>query len=97
VTTASLSWDPPVDWASFAVWLSAQLHAHGRRILRLKALLDVSGSEGPVLVDAVAHHVYPPQHLSGRPDGARSRLVVVTQDLPAQLVTAGLTRFLELD
>ena len=35
--------DEPVDWSAFSVWLSLLLHAHGEKILRFKALLDVAG------------------------------------------------------
>jgi G3E family GTPase len=93
VASASAQLEGRVDWASFAVWVSALLHAHGDRILRLKALLD-TGGDGPTVLDAVQHVVHPPRHLS-RWDGARSSsLVVITRDLPPGAVIAALRRFL---
>jgi G3E family GTPase len=93
VASASVTLDGPVDWAAFAVWISALLHAHGDRILRMKALLD-TGGEGPVVLDAVQHVVHPPRHLPHW-DGARtSSLVLITRDLPPGQVVAALQRFL---
>ncbi|SDO22846.1 GTP-binding protein [Geodermatophilus sp. DSM 45219] len=93
VASTSVTLDGPVDWAAFAVWVSALLHAHGDRILRMKALLDTGGDE-PVVLDAVQHVVHPPRHLP-RWDGPRaSSLVVITRDLPPERVVAALQRFL---
>ncbi len=93
VTSMSVDLESPVDWAAFAVWVSAMLHAHGDRVLRMKALLD-TGGEGPVVLDAVQHVVHPPRHLA-RWDGPRaSSLVVITRDLPPALVVEELRRFL---
>jgi G3E family GTPase len=93
VASTSVTLDGPVDWAGFAVWVSALLHAHGDRILRLKALLD-TGGDGPVVLDAVQHVVHPPRHLP-RWDGPRtSSLVLITRDLPPAQVVAALRDFL---
>jgi G3E family GTPase len=94
VTSASITLDSPVDWAAFAVWVSALLHAHGDRVLRLKALLD-TGTAAPVVLDAVQHVVHPPRHLSGWMGPRASSLVVITRDLPASEVIGSLRGFLE--
>ena len=93
VTTSSVRWPGPVDWAALAVWLSALLHAHGDRVLRVKGLLD-TGGQGPLVLDGVQHVVHPPRHLPTW-DGPRvSHLVVITRDLPAARVTDALAAFL---
>jgi G3E family GTPase len=93
VASASVTLDSPVDWAAFAVWVSALLNAHGHRILRLKALLD-TGGDGPVVLDAVQHVVHPPRHLVGWPGRRTSSLVVITRELPPDQVVSALQTFL---
>lgn len=94
VTSTSATLDGPVDWAAFAVWVSALLHAHGDRVLRMKALLD-TGADAPVVMDAVQHVVHPPRHLLGWAGPRCSSLIVITRDLPAAEVVKALRRFLE--
>ncbi|MDP9429435.1 MAG: GTP-binding protein [Actinomycetota bacterium] len=93
VTSASALLPGPVDWAAFAVWISALLHAHGDRVLRLKAVLD-TGSGTPVVLDAVQHVVHPPRHLPAWTGPPTSSLVVISRDLPADHVVAALRDFL---
>lgn len=93
VMSASAVLPSPVDWAAFAVWVSALLHAHGDRVLRLKAVLD-TGSGTPVVLDGVQHVVHPPRHLPGWTGTPESSVVVITRDLPADDVIAALCDFL---
>lgn len=86
-----------INWTAFGVWLTALLHAHGERILRVKGLLNVSESQTPVVVHGVQHMVYPPLHMSRWPDADRSsRLVFITRGISRQDVEASLLAFLEL-
>ena len=94
VATASAELQEPVDWAAFAVWLSALVHAHGDRVLRVKAVLD-TGAESPVVVDGVQHVVHPPRHLRPWDGPRRSSVVLITRDLPPADVLAALRGFLE--
>ncbi|WP_119421947.1 CobW family GTP-binding protein [Desertibaculum subflavum] len=85
----------PIDWAAFGVWLSLLLHAHGERILRLKALLDVEGWPAPVALHGVHHLVHPPQHLERWPAGiAGSRIVLIGERLDGAAMQSSLDRFL---
>ena len=95
VASASATLDDAVDWAAFAVWVSALLHAHGDRVLRLKAVLD-TGAGSPLVVDGVQHVVHPPRHLQpdeGHPRPPGSSVVVVTRDLDPEVVLGSLRRF----
>lgn len=84
-----------IDWSAFAVWLSLLVHRHGRRILRIKGLLDVPGATGPVCLNAVQHFIHPPVHLDRWPDDDHaSRLVFIVQDLSEEAVRASLERML---
>jgi G3E family GTPase len=87
--------DRPLAWSAFSVWLSLLLHAHGDRIMRVKALLDLQDWPSPVVLDAVHHLIHPPIHLNAWPSGARtSRLVVIAQDLESERIEGSLRAFL---
>jgi G3E family GTPase len=74
--------DRKVDWTVFGVWLTLLLNTHGDRVLRVKGLLDVAGSDTPVVVHGVQHLIHPPSHLPSWPEGLRrSRLVFILRDL----------------
>ncbi|MFO1037517.1 MAG: GTP-binding protein [Geminicoccaceae bacterium] len=86
--------DEPLDWASFGLWLSLLLHRHGSSILRVKGLLHVAGSDGPVVVQGVQHLVHRPEHLTSWPDGRpATRLVVIGRDLDPVLVERSFRTF----
>lgn len=85
-----------MDWSAFAVWLSALIHRHGSRILRIKGLLNVPGSPGPVLLNAVQSFIHPPRHLEVWPDNDHSsRLVFIVDGLEPEVIRRSLLRFIE--
>jgi G3E family GTPase len=88
VSTSSVVVRAPVSPPLVAVWLSALLHAHGADILRIKALLD-AGTDGPLVLDAVQHAVYPPHHLPAWPGPRESSLVAISRGVPAEQITHG--------
>ncbi len=54
----------------------------GENVLRVKALLDIEGQTGPIVLHAVQHVVYPPVTLDAWPDDDhRSAFVFVVRDL----------------
>jgi G3E family GTPase len=86
----------PLDWTGFAVWLSLLVHRHGRKVLRVKGLLSVPGSAGPIWLNAVQHFVHPPAHLEAWPDEDQSsRLVFIVEDLSEAAIRASLAAALE--
>lgn len=78
----------PIDWIRFTTWFSLLLHAHGRRLLRVKGIVSFDDGESPVLVNSVRHVVHPPEHLPEWPDEDRSMfLVFIVRDLhPADVL-----------
>jgi G3E family GTPase len=95
ITSVAIRLDDAVQWSAFAVWLSLLIHAHGEKLLRFKALLNVAGWPGPVVLDAIHHMVHPPRHLAAWPDGPRhSRLVFVAQGLDLDRIEPSLRSFL---
>ncbi|MBM4226912.1 MAG: GTP-binding protein [Gammaproteobacteria bacterium] len=86
--------DEALDWTSFGLWLSMLLHTHGRRILRVKGLLGIAGTDTPVVINGVQHLVHPPYHLPAWPDGDdRSRLVFTTDGLDPAVIKDSLQVF----
>jgi G3E family GTPase len=79
----------PLSRAALGQWLARLTQDFGERLLRLKGVVDVSGSPGPLVVQAVHHRLYPPLTLGSWPDAdRRSRLVCVLEDLNPRLVEA---------
>lgn len=65
-----------VDWIAFSIWLSALLHCHGNKILRIKGIIDI-GNEYPILINGVQHMVYPPQHIEEKNNTDTNQLVMI--------------------
>ena len=91
--SVSLTFDGPVDWTAFGIWLSMLLHARGEEVLRVKGMLDVGGA-GPVVVNGVQHTIHPPEHLDAWPDADHSsRIVLITKRIPPEDLTGSLRAF----
>lgn len=82
-----LTFEEPLDWVGFGVWLSMLLRCHGERILRVKGLLNVNASQAPIVIHGVQHCLHAPVHLPSWPgDDRTSRLVFILRGLePDQL------------
>ena len=85
-----------IDWPVFTLWLSALLHRHGDRILRVKGLVRTSAGANPVVIHGVQHSMHPPVHLTGEDTGQPSFLVFITRGLTRDPIAQSLTRFLRL-
>jgi G3E family GTPase len=95
VAALAFTLDDPIEWSPFSVWLSLLLHAHGENILRFKALLNVLGWSGPVMLDGIHHLIHAPIHLPAWPDGERnSRIVVIAQRIAMPRIESSLRDFL---
>lgn len=95
----SFSWEfeHELDWTVFGIWLTMLLHAHGDRILRVKGILNVAGTDAPIAIHGVQHVVHPPVHMkkwSGRK--RHSRLIFIVQDLSSSLVRRSFDAFNQL-
>jgi len=80
-----------LDWPAFTLWLSALLHAHGDRILRVKGLLKTSSSDTRLAVHGVQHVMHPPVHLEAD-HGTESYLVFITRGIEKAVISASLRR-----
>ncbi|UFN47143.1 GTP-binding protein [Roseomonas sp. OT10] len=78
------------DWGAFDAWLRRVRIEAGERLLRVKGLVGVPGQPGPVVVQGVQHVLHPPVALERWPGGdTRTRLVLITRDLPHAPLRAG--------
>lgn len=94
ISAFCLTFDEPLDWTAFGVWLTMLLQCHGQDVLRVKGLLNVLGADAPVAVHGVQHIVHPPVHLDAWPDAdRRSRLVFIVQGLNPEDIEASLLAF----
>jgi G3E family GTPase len=77
IRAVCLTFEEPLDWTAFGIWLTMLLQARGGDVLRVKGLLDV-GADGPLVINGVQHVVHPPEHLPAWPDDdRRSRIVFI--------------------
>ncbi|RZI63891.1 MAG: GTP-binding protein, partial [Pseudomonas sp.] len=89
-----LTFERPLDWVAFGVWLSMLLRCHGERILRVKGLLNVNNSHAPVVIHGVQHCLHAPVHLPAWPgDDHRSRLVFIVRGLDTALLRRSFEAF----
>jgi G3E family GTPase len=93
VRALCVTFDEPLDWTAFGIWLTMLLQARGEDVLRVKGLLDV-GTDGPLVLNGVQHVVHPPEHLPQWPDeDRRSRVVFIGRGLEQQALEDSLAAF----
>lgn len=89
----SISFEQPLDWTTFGLWLSMLLHARGEEILRVKGMLNVD-EKGPILLNGVQHIIHPPEHLNEWPtEDKRSRIVFIMQLIQPEEILNSLKAF----
>ena len=91
VTAATLPLPDDADWAALSLWLSALLHLHGDRLIRIKGVIRTPG--GRLLIQTVRRSVQTPEIL---PDGLGTDniLAVIGEDPDARALQSSLRRFL---
>jgi G3E family GTPase len=90
-----LTFEEPLDWTAFGIWLTMLLNCHGQAVLRVKGILNISGEASPVAIHGVQQLVHPPVHMQRWPDeDRRSRIVFITRGLKSQRLQRSLTAFM---
>ena len=90
----ALTFETPLDWTAFGIWLTLLVHRHGADILRIKGVLNVVDVDRPVAINAVQHVVHPPLHLERWPDDdRRSRIVFILRGLSRASLDESLEAF----
>lgn len=87
--------DAEIDWTAFSVWLSAFVHCHADRVLRIKGLLTIAGQNAPLALHVVRNHIHPVEHLPEWPDESRnSRIVFIVRNIDSQALKRSLLDFI---
>jgi G3E family GTPase len=92
-----LTFTEPLPWEGLASWLEMLAITRGASILRLKAILNLTGEDRPVVLHGVQHVFHPPERLAAWPAGhdQHSRIVFILRDLDRAVVEGGLAAFLQ--
>jgi len=92
-----LRFEAPLPWDGLANYLEMLAMTQGSHMLRMKAVLNLKGQRGPVVMHGVQHSFHPPRMLESWPEGddQSSRLVFILRDLDPAVVEAGLRAFLD--
>lgn len=80
-----------LDWAAFAVWLSALLNTHGDDIVRVKGTVQTPA--GRILLQGIRSHVQPPEILPDSDLARDGTIVLIGRNIDADRVNRSLTRF----
>jgi len=88
--------EEPIPATTLELFLELLRSAHGPKLLRMKGIVQIEEEpERPVVLHMVQRVLHPPARLDAWPsDDRRSRLVFITQDLPADMVRRLLGAFL---
>lgn len=97
ITAFALTFDRPMDWTAFGIWLTMLLQSRGEDVLRVKGILNVVGVATPVVIHGVQHVVHSPVHMKNWPDDdRRSRIVFIVRDIAKAEIADSLSAFNEL-
>jgi len=89
IRSFSIVHDRPVDPMALDMFIDLLRSAHGEKLLRMKGIVLMSNSpERPLVLHGVQSVFHPPERLPAWPEAAerRTRLVLITKDLPEAFV-----------
>ncbi|HEV7248350.1 MAG TPA: GTP-binding protein [Shinella sp.] len=89
IRSFSIVHDRPVDPMALEMFVDLLRSAHGEKLLRMKGIVLMSTSpERPLVLQGVQSVFHPPERLPAWPDPSdrRTRLVLITKDLPEAFV-----------
>jgi len=89
IRSFSIIEDKPIDPMALDMFIDLLRSAHGDKLLRMKAIVAVSDRpDRPLVLHGVQNIFHPPSRLSAWPDPQerRTRMVLITKDLPEAFV-----------
>ncbi|WLR97415.1 CobW family GTP-binding protein [Shinella sumterensis] len=89
IRSFSIVHDRPIDPMALEMFIDLLRSAHGEKLLRMKGIVLMENSpERPLVLHGVQSVFHPPERLPAWPEGAerRTRLVLITKDLPEAFV-----------
>jgi G3E family GTPase len=90
IRSFSIIHDKPIEPMALNMFVDLLRSAHGEKLLRMKAIVALSDNpERPLVLHGVQSVFHPPERLAKWPDGSdrRTRMVLITQDLPEAFVS----------
>ncbi|WP_337269322.1 CobW family GTP-binding protein [Oryzifoliimicrobium ureilyticus] len=97
IRSFSIVEDKPIDPAAIEMFIDLLRSAHGEKLLRMKAIVATSDKpDRPLVLHGVQSIFHPPRRLPAWPDGSdrRTRMVIITRDLPEDFVRGLFDAFL---
>jgi G3E family GTPase len=86
-----LVYKKPIHWDAFKTWIDSIISLRGNDLLRIKGIVNVHGSDVPIVVHGVQHIFHPPAKLNDWPDSDHtSRIVFITRNLELNDLEAAL-------
>jgi G3E family GTPase len=80
IEAVSLTADAPLRWRAFDAWLRSIRIGYAEQVLRIKGLMNITGSAGPIVIQGVGHVLHAPIALARWPtEDRRSRIVFISQ------------------
>ncbi|WP_275784702.1 CobW family GTP-binding protein [Pararhizobium gei] len=89
IRSFSIVHDRPIDPMALEMFIDLLRSAHGEKLLRMKAIVAMSDNpERPLVLHGVQTVFHAPQRMSAWPDPSdrRTRMVLITKDLPEAFV-----------
>lgn len=89
IRSFSIVHDRPIDPMALEMFVDLLRSAHGEKLLRMKAIVAMSDNpDRPLILHGVQAVFHPPQRMAAWPDPSdrRTRMVLITKDLPEAFV-----------
>ena len=90
IRSFSILHDRPIDPMAIEMFVDLLRSAHGEKLLRMKAIVQLSDNpERPLVLHGVQSIFHPPERLPRWPEGSdrRTRMVIIAQGLSEEFVT----------
>jgi G3E family GTPase len=89
IQSFSIIHDRPIEPAAIGMFVDLLRSAHAEKLLRMKAVVQLADDpDRPLVLHGVQSVFHQPERLAAWPDPAdrRTRMVLITKDLPAEFV-----------
>lgn len=93
IATASLAFHGTIEKDGLDAWLDHTINLFGPMLLRMKAMLDVEGMAGPIVLHVVQGLLHSPDDLKAWPgNDPQNRIVLIGRDVEEQILMDALAR-----
>lgn len=90
-----LTFERPMEWDALITALEVIAALRGQNLLRMKGIVEIAGSDKPMVVHGVQHMLYPTSTLERWPEGPReSRLVFIVRSTEVDFIAHTFNHFI---